>query len=49
MQTSTLDAGRPNHRHRRVERPDPAWIVDWLDEHQRTILRITPQKVLLHE
>ena len=34
---------------RRSERPDPASIVGWLDENQRTILRITPQKVLLHE
>jgi PPOX class probable F420-dependent enzyme len=31
------------------ERPDPSSIIGWLDENQRTILRITPQKVLLHE
>jgi PPOX class probable F420-dependent enzyme len=31
------------------DRPDPSSIIDWLDENQRTILRITPQKVLLHE
>ena len=30
------------------DRPDPASIVAWLDENQRTIMRITPQKVLLH-
>ena len=34
---------------RGAERPDPASIVGWLDENQRTILRITPEKVLLHE
>jgi hypothetical protein len=34
---------------RNSERPDPATIIGWLDEHQRTIMRITPQKVLLHE
>ena len=31
------------------ERPEPSTIVDWLDEQERTILRITPEKVLLHE
>jgi PPOX class probable F420-dependent enzyme len=31
------------------DRPDPTSIVPWLDENQRTILRITPQKVLIHE
>lgn len=31
------------------DRPDPASIVGWLDENQRTVLRITPRKVLLHE
>jgi PPOX class probable F420-dependent enzyme len=30
-------------------RPDPDSLAAWLDENQRTILRITPQKVLLHE
>jgi hypothetical protein len=29
--------------------PDPATIVSWLDENRRTILRSTPDKVLLHE
>lgn len=31
------------------DRPDPASIVGWLDDNQRTILRITPQKVLIHD
>ena len=31
-----------------VERPDPAAIVPLLDEQQRTVLRITPDKVVLH-
>jgi PPOX class probable F420-dependent enzyme len=31
------------------DRPDPSSIVPWLDENRRTILRITPQKVLIHE
>jgi PPOX class probable F420-dependent enzyme len=31
------------------DRPDPASIVGWLDDNQRTVLRITPRKVLLHE
>ena len=29
--------------------PDPASIVDILDEQQRTVLRITPTKIELHE
>lgn len=29
--------------------PDPASIVPMLDEQQRTVLRITPTKVLFHE
>jgi PPOX class probable F420-dependent enzyme len=31
------------------ERPDPATIIGWLDQDQRGVLRITPQKVLYHE
>lgn len=31
------------------KRPDPSSIVEWLDENQRAILRIAPQRVLLHE
>lgn len=31
------------------DRPEPSTIVEWLDEEQRTVLRITPQKVLIHE
>jgi PPOX class probable F420-dependent enzyme len=31
------------------DRPEPSSIVGWLDENQRTVLRITPEKVLLHE
>jgi PPOX class probable F420-dependent enzyme len=34
---------------RRSDRPDPSSITDWLDANQRTIVRITPQKVLMHE
>ena len=34
---------------RGADRPDPASIIGWLDANQRTILRITPQKVLIHE
>jgi len=30
------------------ERPDPSAIIGWLDEQQRTVLRITPEKVLTH-
>lgn len=31
------------------EAPDPESIVSMLDEQQRTVLRITPTKVLFHE
>ena len=31
------------------DRPDPSAIVGWLDEQRRGVLRITPEKVLLHE
>ncbi|MEM8620077.1 MAG: pyridoxamine 5'-phosphate oxidase family protein [Actinomycetota bacterium] len=31
------------------DRPDPASIVPMLDEQQRTVLRITPTKVIFHE
>jgi hypothetical protein len=31
------------------DRPDPASIVGWLDENRRGVLRITPDKVFLHE
>jgi PPOX class probable F420-dependent enzyme len=31
------------------ERPDPASIIDWLDADERRVLRITPQKALIHE
>lgn len=31
------------------ERPDPESIVETLDEQERTVLRITPDKVLFHE
>ena len=34
---------------RGTDRPDPSSLVDWLDADQRTILRITPQKVLMHD
>lgn len=30
-------------------RPDPASLIDWLNEDRRGVLRITPQKVLIHE
>lgn len=30
-------------------RPDPSSIVELLDEQQRTVLRITPEKVLFHD
>jgi PPOX class probable F420-dependent enzyme len=33
---------------RQTDRPDPASLVDWLDEHGSRILRITPQKALMH-
>lgn len=31
------------------ERPDPAAIVGWLDENQRTVMRITPDKAFFHD
>ena len=31
------------------DRPDPASIVTMLDEQQRTVLRITPTKIIFHE
>jgi PPOX class probable F420-dependent enzyme len=31
------------------DRPDPSSIVGWLDDQQRGVLRITPEKVLMHE
>jgi len=31
------------------DRPEPSTIVGWLDQDKRGILRITPDKVLLHE
>lgn len=31
------------------DRPDPESIVDTLDEQERTVLRITPEKVIFHE
>jgi PPOX class probable F420-dependent enzyme len=31
------------------DRPDPASIVGWLDDNERAVLRITPDKVFLHE
>ena len=31
------------------ERPDPSAILGWLDAERRGVLRITPQKVLMHE
>jgi len=34
---------------RGTDRPDPASIVDWLDADTRTVLRITPEKVVSHE
>jgi PPOX class probable F420-dependent enzyme len=30
-------------------RPDPATIIEMLDEQKRTVLRITPTKIELHE
>lgn len=32
-----------------TERPDPASLVETLDEQRRTVIRITPKKALLHE
>lgn len=34
---------------RGTDRPDPASIIDWLDADERRVLRITPQKALIHE
>ena len=34
---------------RGVERPEPASIVGWLDDNQQVVLRITPEKALIHE
>lgn len=31
------------------ERPDPASIIPLLDEQQRTVLRIVPERILFHE
>lgn len=31
------------------DRPEPSTIVDWLDAEQRRVIRITPEKVLIHE
>ena len=31
------------------DRPQPSTIVDWLNAERRTVLRITPEKVLMHE
>src|SRR4051794_33638625 len=31
------------------DRPEPSTIIGWLDQDKRGILRITPDKVLLHE
>ena len=31
------------------ERPDPSSIVGWLDDQRRGVLRITPEKVSMHE
>jgi hypothetical protein len=31
------------------DRPDPATIVPWLDEQQRIVLRVTPEKAFSHE
>ena len=31
------------------DRPDPGSIIDWLDEQNRIVLRITPERVLYHE
>jgi PPOX class probable F420-dependent enzyme len=33
---------------RQTERPEPASIVEWLDENGSRVLRITPQKALMH-
>jgi hypothetical protein len=34
---------------RGVERPEPSTIVGWLDENHQVVLRITPEKALMHE
>jgi PPOX class probable F420-dependent enzyme len=34
---------------RGTERPVPSTIVDWLDENRQVVLRITPEKALIHE
>jgi PPOX class probable F420-dependent enzyme len=31
------------------DRPDPAAIVPWLDQQQRIVVRITPERVFSHE
>jgi PPOX class probable F420-dependent enzyme len=31
------------------DRPEPSTIVGWLDDQQRTVLRITPEKVMVHD
>jgi PPOX class probable F420-dependent enzyme len=34
---------------RGTERPDPVSIIGWLDADERRVLRVTPQKALIHE
>jgi PPOX class probable F420-dependent enzyme len=34
---------------RDAERPDPASILDWLNEGERRVLRITPERVFRHD
>ena len=34
---------------RAAERPEPASILDWLNEHERRVLRITPERVFRHD
>jgi PPOX class probable F420-dependent enzyme len=34
---------------RGVDRPEPSTIVGWLKENQQVVLRITPEKALIHE
>jgi PPOX class probable F420-dependent enzyme len=31
------------------DRPDPSTIVGWLDQDNRGVLRVTPEKVLFHD
>ena len=31
------------------DRPDPSTIAGWLDEQRRTVLRVNPQKALIHD